>query len=71
MAKGETGKIFPTFFDEAHIKNLLKTRSDFPKNHDPELIQALLDLMASQKNRLHSHLFAALVNGPDSFLLNF
>jgi len=68
MAKGELEK-FPNLFDEAHIK-IFSNKIGLPQNHDPELIQALLDLMASQKTDF-TLTFRSLSNGPDSFLLNF
>jgi|TARA_B100001059_G_scaffold59638_4_gene55142 uncharacterized protein YdiU (UPF0061 family) len=68
MAKGELEK-FPSLFDEAHLE-IFSKKIGLPKNNDPELIQALLDLMASQKTDF-TLTFRSLSNSSDSFLLNF
>ena len=68
MAKGELEK-FPHLFDEAHLK-IFSKKIGLSQNHDPELIQALLDLMASQKTDF-TLTFRSLSNSPDSFLFNF
>ena len=68
VAKSELQK-FPALFDGAHLA-IFSKKIGLPKNHDPELIQALLDLMASQKTDF-TLTFRSLSNGPDSFLLNF
>ena len=68
MAKGELEK-FPHLFDEAHLK-IFSKKIGLPQNHDPELIQALLDLMAFQKTDF-TLTFRSLSNSPDSFLFNF
>ena len=68
MAKDELEK-FPSLFDEAHLE-IFSKKIGLPKNNDPELIQALLDLMASQKTDF-TLTFRSLSNSSDSFLLNF
>jgi uncharacterized protein YdiU (UPF0061 family) len=68
MAKGELEK-FPSLFDEAHLE-IFSKKIGLPKNKDPELIQSLLDLMASQKTDF-TLTFRSLSNSSDSFLLNF
>lgn len=68
MAKGELEK-FPNIFDESHLQ-IFSKKIGLPQNQDLELIQALLDLMASQKTDF-TLTFRSLSNGPDSFLSNF
>ena len=68
MAKGKLEK-FPSLFDEAHLE-IFSKKIGLPKNNDPELIQALLDLMASQKTDF-TLTFRSLSNSSNSFLSNF
>ncbi len=68
MAKGELEN-FPDLFDSAYFK-IFSKKIGLPENYDRELIQILLDLMATQKADF-TLTFRGLANGPDAFLSNF
>ena len=68
MAKGELEN-FPNLFDSAHLE-IFSKKIGLPENDDRELIQILLDLMATQKADF-TLTFRDLANGPEAFLSNF